>query len=349
MMDHPHPAGTSALRRSARRSLLTPDGGALDAERLLPECGDLPLVLTPAVPEVDLLDWASIQRAAIQQKLLRHGGLLFRGFQPDTPERFERLVETISGPLLTYTERSSPRSHVAGRIYTSTDYPPDQEIFLHNENSYQNNWPLRIGFYCATPPEEGGETPIADVRRVLRRIAPDTRQRFIERRILYVRNFRPGLGLPWHTVFQTTDRATVDEYCALAGIDTEWTHDDRLVTRQVREAVALHPVTGDMLWFNHATFFHASTLDPIVRHELGAEFGEDQLPFNTYYGDGGAIEPAALEELRRAYREEAVMFRWQRGDILLLDNMLVAHGRRPYTGNRRILVAMAAPHARPVR
>jgi alpha-ketoglutarate-dependent taurine dioxygenase len=41
------------------------------------------------------------------------------------------------------------------------------------------------------------------------------------------------------------------------------------------------------------------------------------------------------------YREAAVCFAWQKGDLLMVDNMLVAHGRAPFTGPRRILVAMA--------
>ena len=43
---------------------------------------------------------------------------------------------------------------------------------------------------------------------------------------------------------------------------------------------------------------------------------------------------------RLALRAETVTFPWRRGDVLLLDNMLTAHGRRPFTGDRRVLVAM---------
>jgi alpha-ketoglutarate-dependent taurine dioxygenase len=38
--------------------------------------------------------------------------------------------------------------------------------------------------------------------------------------------------------------------------------------------------------------------------------------------------------------DNAISFRWERGDVLLLDNYLVAHGRNPYEGPRKILVAM---------
>jgi alpha-ketoglutarate-dependent taurine dioxygenase len=114
----------------------------------------------------------------------------------------------------------------------------------------------------------------------------------------------------------------------------------------VRPAVTRHPVTGETLWFNHATFFHVSTLAPAIREELLVEFAEDELPANTYYGDGSPIEPEILDQLRALYEQFTVSFAWQKGDVLLLDNMMVAHGRAPYEGARKILVGMAEPTRR---
>jgi hypothetical protein len=98
-----------------------------------------------------------------------------------------------------------------------------------------------------------------------------------------------------------------------------------------------------MVWFNHATFFHVTTLESEVRDVLVRTLGPEDLPTNTCYGDGSLIEPDVLDELREAYRQETVTFHWQEGDILLLDNMLVAHGRACYSGRRKILVGMAEP------
>jgi alpha-ketoglutarate-dependent taurine dioxygenase len=109
--------------------------------------------------------------------------------------------------------------------------------------------------------------------------------------------------------------------------------------------VSRHPRTGELVWFNHATFFHVSTLEPTLRDSMLAEFPEGELPANTYYGDGSPIEPEVLDHLRAAYHAETVSFPWQAGDLLLLDNMLVAHGRAPYAGPRQILVGMAEPTA----
>jgi alpha-ketoglutarate-dependent taurine dioxygenase len=310
---------------------------------LFPDQG-LPLMIQPALEGVSLVSWAAAHRELVQGLVLRHGGVLFRGFDERAAEDLEQLARALSMELLEYRERSSPRSQVSGRVYTSTDYPADQEIFLHNENSYQHVWPAKILFFCVTAATGGGATPIADCRRVYNRIDPAIRDRFHEKRWMYVRNFGDGFGLPWQTVFQTSDPAEVERHCREHGIEAEWKGGGRLRTRAVRPAMVRHPQTGEMTWFNHATFFHVSTLIPAVREALLAEFDEEDLPANTYYGDGSPIEPAVLDELRGIYAEEKVSFPWQPGDLLMLDNLLVAHGRAPYSGDRKIVVGMAEPH-----
>jgi len=310
--------------------------------RPIAEGRDLPRLVEPAIPGVDLKAWAGGSRELIGRELAEHGGLLFRGFSLRTPEEFEEVVRAISGDLLEYRERSSPRDLVSGRIYTSTDYPPDQPIFLHNENSYQATWPQYIFFFCHSEPEEGGETPIADTRKVYQRIDPRVRERFDRQGCMYVRNFSEFFGLPWQTVFQTEDQTAVEAYCQKNGISCEW-RGDSLRTRAVRPTSVRHPRTGETVWFNHATFFHVSTLPPLVREGLLAELEEWELPANTYYGDGGSIEPETLEHLRAAYRAETLLFPWQQGDLLMLDNMLVSHGRSAFRGARKILVAMTDP------
>jgi alpha-ketoglutarate-dependent taurine dioxygenase len=327
---------------AVRRRAVTVSNEALVRFGSLPT-GDLPLLVEPASPGVDLAGWAASNRDLLEEKLLRHGGILFRGFGLKGPDDLSAVIRAVSGELLEYKERSSPRTQVEGNVYTSTDYPADQPIFLHNENSYQKEWPLKIFFLCRQPPGEGGETPIADCRKVMERIDPEIRERFAERKWMYVRNFGDGFGLSWPTVFQTTDRKVVEKHCREKGIEAEWKEGDRLRTRAVRDAVIAHPKTGEPSWFNHATFFHVATLEPSVREALVAEFSEEDLPANTYYGDGSPIEPEVMEHLRRAYRESTVAFPWQRGDLLMLDNVLVAHGRAPYGGAREILVGMAEP------
>lgn len=307
----------------------------------------LPLVFVCSDPALGLAAWAKGQREMLDDCLLKHGGILFRGFSVKTPADFEHFIQTVSGDLLEYRERSSPRRAVSGKVYTSTEHPADQNIFLHNENSYQQTFSKKIFFFCETPAEKGGETPIADCRKVFSQISPNVRDRFIEKGWMYVRNYGDGFGLPWQTVFQTEDKSVVEEHCRKNKIQFEWKEGDRLRTRATLPVALKHPHTGEMTWFNHATFFHLTTLEEWAQEALLEEFERpDDMPTNTFYGNGSPIEPEVLDELREIYRGQTVIFPWQRGDVLMLDNLLVAHGRTPYNGARRILVAMSEPATR---
>lgn len=305
---------------------------------------DLPVRVTPPLPGTAASDWARANRSSIEHHLTHAGAVLLRGFgTPGGARELEAVMAALYSTLVSEHERSSPRHQVTGSVYTSTDHPADQEIFLHNEMSYSHTWPMRIGFYCHVPPASGGWTPIADTRQVLKLIPPEVRTRFADKGVMYVRNYSRGLGLTWEESFQTDDRTAVEEYCRQSGLVPEWKEGNGLRTRRVGSAFARHPATGEMIWFNHATFFHVSTLEPLLRDALLADMAPEDVPTNSFYGDGSAIEDDVLAILRDAYRRPSTWFPWQSGDILLIDNMLTAHGRAPFTGSRQVLVAMAEP------
>jgi alpha-ketoglutarate-dependent taurine dioxygenase len=273
------------------------------------------------------VDLIGDDRARLRHLLVTHGALLFRDFGVDDVAAFESVVRAMSGEPMTYNERSSPRHAIKGNVYTSTDYPAGEEIFLHNESSYQAAWPRLLYFYCDREPSSRGATPLADVRRVSR-------------------NYRPnaGVGIPWPEVYGTQDRSEVERYCSGRGIGTQWLGPDHLRTTAVRRPSYPHPDTGEDVWFNHITFFHISTLDEEVREGLLAMFGEEGLPINTYYGDGAPIPDDVVAHLRDCYRAEARRFDWRQGDVLVVDNMLTAHSRESFEGPRRIAVAMCEAH-----
>ncbi|MGQ9367585.1 TauD/TfdA family dioxygenase [Azospirillum sp. ST 5-10] len=331
------------LSRGSRRGLSPAGGGRLVVVEPLFADGTMPALCRPAVAGVSLVDWARENRAAVEETLLRHGAILFRGFDVAGIDEFNRIVDAVSGGALEYMFRASPRTQISGQfnIYTSTDYPAPESIFAHNEHSYSPVFPLHLYFYADLPSATGGETPLGDTRLLMDRIDPAVREEFIARKVLYVRNYGHGMGLPWQTVFQTEDRAAVEAYCRRVGVTAEWRDGNRLRTRQIGPAVVRHPRTGGLVWFNHATFFNALTLPETLRAGLIAEFAPDDLPQNTFYGDGAPIDAATIAHLQDAYRSVMVEFPWQKGDVVLLDNILTVHARNPYTGPRRIMTAMA--------
>ena len=327
--------------KSVKRKSISVSQEHLVKTQFIRDRDSLPLIIQPTLEGIDLESWASNNSEWIEANLLQYGGLLFRNFMLRDNFDLESFIQSIAGNLIEYSYRSTPRSQVRGKIYTSTEYPPEQSIPLHNEMAYSLNWPMKIWFFCVKAAEQGGETPIVDSRKVFQRIDPKIKEQFIEKKILYVRNYGEGLDLQWENVFQTTDKLEVEAYCRQAGIDFEWKDENRLSTRQVCQAVAIHPKTGDLVWFNQAHLFHVSSLQPEVRESLLSMFREEDLPRNAFYGDGSKIEASVLEEINEIYQQETVSFPWQEGDILMLDNMLVAHGRKPFIGSRKVLVGMA--------
>ena len=313
--------------------------GRLTAAPLTSE-GALPFLVTP-MEDGRLDDYADAARHYAETLMPSCGGLLFRGLPIKSANDFESFIGVFTSSLVSYEFGSTPRSQVQGQLYTSTEYPPHQHIPLHNEQAYTREWPMKIWFYCGQAAEQGGYTPIADSREVYRRIPARIRERFAQKQIMYVRNYGNGLDVPWQKVFNSQDPAVVERYCRDNGIQYEWKEDGELRTRQVAQAIAVHPRTGETVWFNQAHLFHVSNLEPGVRDTLLEVVSEEDLPRNACYGDGSPIESDLLEEIRDVYRSLAVQFVWQPGDVMMLDNMLAAHGRTPFTGRRQILVAMA--------
>jgi alpha-ketoglutarate-dependent taurine dioxygenase len=308
----------------------------------LHETVPLPALVTPEGGDRDLLALVRRERDGVRRAMRDHGALLFRGFDVETSTRFGEICGALSDEMLDYTERSTPRNQVEGKVYTSTEYPPSATIPLHCEMSYTTTWPRILWMYSNVVAEVGGETPLCDARKVYNLISPATRERFLAKKgIMYVRNFRKGFDLPWQEVYGVSTEAELESYCNAHGISFEWRADGVLRTRAVAQAVNRHPETGDMAWFNQAHLFHVSNQDPMIRKMLLAKFKEEGLPRNAYFGDGSPIEDAVFEEIRKAYADAEVEFPWQRCDVTMIDNMLVSHGRRPFKGTRKTLVAMA--------
>lgn len=301
---------------------------------------DLPVVIAgDGKQALASLDADTRHRALAELKTA--GGVLFRGYTVSSPLEFKRFAASFGLPLKSYEFGSTPRSKVFPGVYTSTEYPAHKTIPQHNEQSYTRQWPEHIWFHCILPSSTGGETPISDSRRVFQAISAPTRQIFMEKGLLYVRNYSAGLDVPWQQVFNTDDRDAVSRYCTEHGIECTWLDDDTLQTREFCQAALQHPESGEWVWFNQAHLFHVSAIEPEARQNLLDLVGMQRLPRNVYFGDGSPIPDALLDEIRAAYEACTVAFPWQAGDVLMLDNRLVAHGRNPFTGDRKVIVAMA--------
>jgi alpha-ketoglutarate-dependent taurine dioxygenase len=290
---------------------------------------------------MNIIEVMESSKEEIENHILRDGGILFRGFDINSVSEFNKLAHLFCSNLFSYINRSTPRINLGGKIYTATEYPADRSIPFHNENSYSLEWPNKLLFFSIITANEGGETPIADSRKVYDLIDAKIINKFNEKKICYVRNYNKGIDLSWQEVFQTDDKKQVESYCDDHLINYAWKKGDwELKTKQVCQATIKHPITKENIWFNQAHLFHISSLKEKDRQELSSLFGKERLPRNAYYGDGMEIEENTLNIIRKAYEKERIEFIWQKGDIMILDNRLMAHSRNSFKGNRKIAVAM---------
>ena len=301
-----------------------------------------PLCISRASGDQPLSEFVEANRSRLLQKLTEHGAILFRGFGAHDVRTFSSFVTATRGRCIDYKFRSTPRTLVTGQIYTSTEYPANREILLHNENAYNSTWPCRLAFCCITPATDGGETPIADMRDVTNQIGARLMDRFENSKVQYIRHYHHGIDLSWEDVYQTSDPVELAEICRANGIHHEWigTQGKLLKTTQTCQGVAYHPITLERLFFNQAHLFHVTSMGNDVATMLRATFGGDRLPRHSKYGDHSEIPDSDILKIQSIFRENAIMFPWERGDVLWVDNMQIAHGRRPYKGTRRVLVAL---------
>ena len=304
----------------------------------------LPLVIESGIQDKSverLSDIATAQGDFFRAGLLRHGALLLRGFEMRTIDEFENFVRVFSGAdFFNYAGGVSPRHALSGGVYTSTEYPPHLALALHNELSYSDVSPRHLYFFCLTAPEAGGATTLGDSRRILQNINPKTVALFKRKGVRYDRNL-PDVkdsDYSWQAAFETDDKATIENHCRAIGAEFEWKTNGNLRVSQTRPATATHPQTGEEVWFNQADGFHPSNLDAETRQWFISNNEEFRL--NSHFGDGSPIAASMLEEIRQVLQKETIPHQWQASDVLILDNMLTAHGRMPFSGARRIALAM---------
>jgi alpha-ketoglutarate-dependent taurine dioxygenase len=305
-----------------------------------------PLEIRPAdvgrSADVDGLLGYLADEEALGKLLVANKALVFRDFAVPR-DRLETVMDQVLPNRLAYVHGNSPRTKVGDNVYTSTEYPPEFDISMHNELSYAHAWPTRLLFYCEIAPATGGATPVVDGVRWLGALDEEVRTAFAGG-VRYTQNLHDGYGFgkSWQDTFETKDRDTVEAFLSsTGGAEWSWRKDGGLRVSQIRPSTVTHPDTGDEVWFNQADQWHAAALGDETGAALAKVLPAEDLPQSVTFADGSPIPGEYVIQIRDRGLASAVDVPWRPGDVLLIDNVLVGHGRRSFTGSRRVLVAMS--------
>ncbi|MET8160163.1 amino acid adenylation domain-containing protein [Sphaerisporangium sp. NPDC005289] len=302
---------------------------------------DRPPIL--GVPQGAGPDWVRAHRDELYATVAEHGAVLLRGLDLTGLDGMRGYAKELLAEPAVEREGFAPRADHGHGLYSSAEWPPDQPMCMHHELSHSLTVPRLLLFGCLTAPAAGGVTGLADGQEVLARLGGALTERFEREGWLLQRHYGDDVGLPWQAAFGTGDRAEVERYCAANAIEYRWGPDGTLSTRQRRAAVLAHPLTGRRSWFNQIAFLNAWTMAPEVREYLLEVYGPERLPFNTSYGDGEPVGAAEVDLINKVYETCTLREPWRKGDLMIVDNLRMAHSREPYQGPREVVVAMGDP------
>ena len=164
-------------------------------------------------------------------------------------------------------------------------------------------------------------------------------------------------------MFLTTDQKAVEESCRENKFDYKWKPNGILQLTNEQPGTKNHPLTGEPVWFNHSQVFHLSSAPAeyrrIMKRHTDVRYRflylfskmavflkrnltrvEDQALHCTF-ADGSPIPDSDLDHVRDVIWKNMVFFKWEKGDVVAIDNFSIAHGRMPYRGPRTVVVSWA--------
>ncbi|WP_134059036.1 TauD/TfdA family dioxygenase [Rheinheimera aquimaris] len=302
------------------------------------------LMVTPAVEDISTGNTWQLsppEKEHLLYRLSRHGALLFRGTGLDSPEKVKQFAEQFITELYVSNTEHQEIANIKG-VQSPVEYANEQFLLWHNENTFNHSWPSKIAFSCLKPAPLGGQTPLVDTRQFCARLPEELLSKFAELGVMYVRHYHKTdkFGLGWQTVFNTDDKEEVEKKCQQQGIVYQWRNNCRLITKAVRPAFMEHPVTREKCWVSQITHWHPLCLPQQVLGSMQAMFAVDEFPRNCLFGNGEPISGEDIALIVDAYMQAQFAFDWQAGDFLLVDNIVMAHARAPFAGDRKLCVVM---------
>lgn len=289
-----------------------------------------------------LAHWVTSQKASLTTQLESTGAILFRGFPIRSAENFDQFALAFGFEHFTYEESLSNavRINLTPRVFTANEAPPSVEIFLHHEMAQTPIYPHRLFFCCLSAASEGGATPLCRSDLLWREFEsnhPDRAEPFVKLGLKYTTHMpgtddsASGQGRSWRSTLSVGDRTEAEKRLRELGYSWEWSDDESLLATTKALPAVRELKDGSQSFFNQVIAAHRGWKRHINRQSV------------LTFGDGSDIPDESLELLAELSKHYTVPLDWQDGDVALIDNYRVMHGRYPFSGDRKrqVVVCLA--------
>ena len=276
---------------------------------------DVPYVLfEPDHAQSSILD---IAESNVVELYKQHGAILFRGFSFSLPQ-----FKTFTNQFCQSTvfNESPGRKTIDSDANIQTVNLGDEAFPLHPEISREPWKPDVCFFACETPPITGGETTICDGIELVKLLPEGALKVFKENRLDYINLATQSECLYWLGTAKPDD-ATLNSKPETCPYQFSRYGDQIL---RIYNAPALHkPMFSDELAFGNFLLFS---------YQLNAT----RFPMFT----GNREVPRGLVKIVKDTAQKiTTAVKWQKHDVLMLDNSRFLHGRNHIsdTSHRLIL------------
>lgn len=289
---------------------------------------------------------------ALDSLILQHGGVVLRNTGLSGPADFDAFIGAFPAYERGYVGGAGPRSLVTGQVWEATKVDQRYKITVHQEMAYMADFPPRIAFYCARAAESGGETIVARMSEFMKRIPSELMHELAAHGVRSVRNYARAHEADgkstvqhideksWDEVFGTDDRGAVEAICAERNIECIWNDDGTLTLVEYMSAFTKHPILDKEFYRNivHINFAQTELGSANVEHQ--ERVARQKMRTGLSLGSGEELSAEQFGVMERALDEVTLAWDWRAGDVMVLDNLQMGHGRNPFEGERETFVAL---------
>ncbi|NES02875.1 MAG: TauD/TfdA family dioxygenase [Okeania sp. SIO2F4] len=242
-----------------------------------------------------------------------YGFLLFRGFETNV-NTFAEFSNSLSKDFMDYTGGVINRRIINedGTILTVNDFKDEME--LHGEMYYINKPPQIVWFFCANPPLKDGETTVCDGQQFFHELSSSTKDLLSRKKLKISGNFKKEY---WQKKYKTNDVNVVKEICNSQGKEVQVNEDESIYFKFICSAIHNSRTEQDDVFIN--SLLRLKKVNPK----------------SVCFDDDSEITDEIMSELNEIAEKITIEINWQKGDILMIDNTRIMHGRRAFSDDRR--------------